>query len=107
MNATDLYGGGYADDIMLAGFWRVEEWHHIGLTYDGDVAKLYADGIEVASAAKNWNLTRSRAHIGRQVNDAAEFWVGAVDEVRVYDRVLSVEEIAWLAGRTVPMHKPF
>jgi len=107
MNATDLYGGGYADDVMLADFWRVEEWHHIGLTYDGDVARLYADGVEVASAAKSWNLTRGRAHIGRQVNDAAEFWVGAVDEVRIYGRALSPDEMAWLAGRTMPVHKAF
>ncbi|MDI6450881.1 LamG-like jellyroll fold domain-containing protein [Anaerobaca lacustris] len=107
MSGTDLYGGGYADDVMLADFWRVEEWHHIGLTYDGDVARLYADGVEVTSAAKSWNLTRSRAHIGRQVNDLAEFWVGAIDEVRIYGRALSPDEMAWLAGRTMPMHKPF
>ncbi len=107
MNGADLYGGGYADDISLAGFWELGEWHHAAVTYDGTTAKLYADGIEVASAAKNWNLPLSRAHIGRQVNDAAEFWAGAVDEVRLYDRALSPDEIAWLAGRTVPMHKSF
>jgi len=107
MNGPDLYGGGYGDDIGVAGFWVLDEWRHVALTYDGATATLYADGIEVISAARNWNLVPDRAHIGRQVNDLAEFWAGAVDEVRLYDRALSADEIAWLAGRTTPMHKSF
>ncbi len=107
MNGPTLYGGGYADDLTLANFWELDEWHHAAVTYDGTTAKLYADGMEVASAPKNWNLTLGRAHIGRQVNDAAEFWAGDIDEVRIYSRTLSADEIAWLAGRTAQMHKQY
>ena len=32
---------------------------------------------------------------------------GAVDDVRIYDRALTPEEIAGLAGRTKPFDKPF
>jgi hypothetical protein len=32
---------------------------------------------------------------------------GLMDEVRVYDRGLSVAEITWLAGMTKPYDKPF
>lgn len=81
--------------------------HHAAVTYDGATARLYADGMEVASAAKKWNLPLSRAHIGQQVNNFSEFWAGAVDEVRLYNRALSADEIAWLAGRTGLMHKSF
>jgi len=107
INGTGLYGGGYGDDVIVSDFWVVDEWRHIALTYDGTMARMYADGIEVASGAKTWNLVLSRAHIGRQVNDFAEFWEGSVDDVRLYDTVLSQAEIAALAGRTVPMFKPF
>jgi hypothetical protein len=93
MTGTDLYGGGYADDVFKANFWEPDVWHHICLTYDGTTARLYADGVEVASAAKSWNLPLSRAHIGRQVNDAAEFWDGAVDDVRIYNKALTPEEV--------------
>ena len=106
INGTALYGGGYGDDISVADFWALDEWRHVALTYDGAMARLYADGIEVASAAKNWNLVPSRAHIGRQVNDVAEFWDGMVDDIRVYNEALSAEEVAWLAGKRTPMHKP-
>ena len=93
LNGTDLYGGGYGDDILLSGFWELDVWHHISLTYSGTTARLYADGIEVASEAKSWNTSLGRAHIGRQVNDLAEFWTGQIDDVRIYDRVLTAEEI--------------
>lgn len=107
MSGADLYGGGYGDDVSLTGFWAVDEWHHIGLTYDGTMARLYADGVQVASAAKNWDLVPSRARIGQQVNDLNEFWVGAIDEVRIYDQALTAGEMAWLAGRTTQMHKQY
>jgi hypothetical protein len=93
LNGDALYGGGYGDDVFTNGFWEVNAWHHICLTYDGTMARLYANGIEVASEAKSWDLVLSRAHIGRQVNDAAEFWDGLVDDVRIYNKVLTPDEI--------------
>ena len=98
INGTALYGGGYGDDIFQSNFWEVGVWHHICLTYDGTTARLYADGIELVSAAKNWDLIQSRAHIGRQVNDIAEFWDGAIDDVHIYDHALSETEIKKLAA---------
>jgi hypothetical protein len=35
------------------------------------------------------------------------FFKGLIDDVRIYDRVLSAEEITWLAGRTIPFDKGF
>jgi regulation of enolase protein 1 (concanavalin A-like superfamily) len=98
MNGADLYGGGYGDDMLVAGFWDVGTWHHICLTYDGTTARLYADGKLRVTQAKNWNLVMTRAHIGRQVNDAAEFWNGLVDDVRIYDYALTPAQVAGLAG---------
>ncbi|HLY74986.1 MAG TPA: LamG-like jellyroll fold domain-containing protein [Planctomycetota bacterium] len=97
MNGPTLYGGGYGDDITVNNFWDMN-WHHIALTYDGTTAILYADGVQVASAAKNWNLVANLAYIGRQVNTAAEFWNGQIDDVRLYSRVLTPVEVAVLAA---------
>jgi len=107
MYGDDLLGGGYGDDVRRNDFWDVGTWHHICLTYDGTTARLYADGIQVDSAAKTWNLVLSRAHVGRQVNDAAEFWDGTVDDVRIYSRALSHGEVAYLGGLTEPFSEPF
>ena len=107
INGTTLYGGGYGDDVSVANFWVTDEWYHLALTYDGITARFYAGGVEIASAVKAWNLVLSRAHIGQQVNNSYEFWNGMADEVRIYGAALSAGEVAWLAGRTEPLHKPF
>jgi hypothetical protein len=36
-----------------------------------------------------------------------EFYPGQLDDVRIYDRTLTQEEITWLAGRTQPFDKAF
>ncbi len=105
-NGTGLVGSGWGGDLTLPGLWKVDEWHHICLSYDGTTARLYADGIEVVSGVRNWNLALSQARIGSQIGGGA-FWQGSIDDLRVYGRLLSADEIAWLAGRRTPMHKPF
>jgi hypothetical protein len=92
MNGTTLVGGGYADDLTVSNFWD-GNWHFIALTYDGTTAKLYADGVLRASGPKSWNLVASRCYIGEQVNNAAEFWNGQVDDVRIYNYALSTAQI--------------
>ncbi len=107
INGTTLYGGGYGDDVAQTGFWIIDEWYHTALTYDGTVARLYANGVEIASDEKDWGLTLNRARIGQQINDLSEFWDGTVDDVYIYSSALSAEEIAYLGGRTAPIHVPF
>ena len=92
-NGTLLSGFGYGNDLHVADFWQTDVWYHLCLTYDGATAILYVNGGQVLSEAKEWNLNLSRARIGRQVNDAAEFWAGLIDDVRIYDKVLTPEEI--------------
>ncbi|HXX92640.1 MAG TPA: LamG domain-containing protein [Planctomycetota bacterium] len=95
-NGTTLVGGGFGDDVNVEGFWD-DQWHHIALTYDGSRAVLYADGVEKAAAAKSWELDPKFASIGRQVNFSYEFWNGWVDDVRIYDRVLTATEVRQLS----------
>ncbi len=105
-SGTSLVGAGWGGDLTLPNFWALDAWHHICLTYDGTTARLYADGVEVVSGARDWSLTLSQVRIGGQMNNA-EFWQGSLDDLRVYGRVLSAGEIAWLAGRTMPFDKAF
>ena len=97
MNGSTLVGGGYGDDLDVANFWD-NNWHFIALTYDGTTANLYADGNLVASGAKSWNLVPGSCYIGEQVNNASEYFNGSIDDVRIYNRVLSATEIANLAA---------
>ncbi|MCD8561621.1 prepilin-type N-terminal cleavage/methylation domain-containing protein [Candidatus Saccharibacteria bacterium] len=89
---NNLYGGGYSADAVFGGYWTTGAWRHVCLTYDGTIARLYADGQERATRTDAWNLVKSVAYIGRQVN-GYEWWAGSIDDVRLYNRVLPPSEI--------------
>jgi len=98
LNGTTLYGGGYGNDLVLSNYWQTSAWKHRCLTYDGTTATLYSLGANIGSGAFTWNLIKSKAYIGRQVNDA-EYWSGQLDDVRIYKRALSASEIQTIYNR--------
>ncbi len=76
-------------------------WHHVAGAYDGTEYKLYIDGrtnVSVASAGiLKGAATAYYGTIGalfkRSEGAPKQFFNGLIDDVRVYDRVLSEEEI--------------
>jgi len=67
-------------------------WYHVAVTYDGsDEMKLYKNGELVDSATGVENLSAVSANIGRD-NDG-NYFVGEMDEVRIWHEVRTQEEI--------------
>jgi hypothetical protein len=77
------------------------QWHHIGFVWDGSYRILYADGVEVAkdtAAQAPLKSATGGLYIGADKTLAAEtFFSGLIDDVRIYNKALSPEEIAALA----------
>lgn len=84
------------------------QWHHVAASYDGKIMRCYIDGTGPPErAVKNpgplkkspWDLC-----IGNSVVEygSGEFnaFDGLIDEVRIYNRALSMEEIKALATAT-------
>jgi hypothetical protein len=73
---------------------RDSEYHHVAVTYDnGRIVRIFADGLPVASGYISLNTGSSGfVGIGGRVY-MAEFLHGDVDEVAVWNRVLSESEI--------------
>jgi len=74
------------------------QWHHIGLVYDLVTMRryLYLDGAEVTADTDfiGGVQTTGGLNIGAgQALDATSFFSGLVDDVRIYNRALSAEEI--------------
>jgi len=102
-NGSLVSGFGYGNDLTVADFFEIDVWYHLCLTYDGTTAILYGNGLEIASAPKTWNLVLNQTRLGRQINEAPEFWGGKIDDVRIYRRVLTPGEIqAVMAGQAYP-----
>ena len=78
------------------------QWHHVGLMYDFIALHryLYVDGIEVA---KDSDFVGGEGSDGGLIMgadktlDAASFFSGLIDDVRIYNNLLTKEEIAALA----------
>ncbi len=78
------------------------QWRHVGLVYDFDGLKrcLYVDGAEVAKDTDVVGGVGSNGGlyfgVGKTL-DATSFFTGLIDDIRIYDRALSAEEVAELA----------
>lgn len=85
-------------------------WYHLYCSYDDSlkVVTLYANGAKVAtSSTGSGSLTDGgfglqKFAIGRSNGSSYTYWTGIIDEVRLYNRSLSAEEIAKLYQSTAP-----
>jgi hypothetical protein len=107
-------GGG-----QVQGFTDVTDgnWHHVTVTVienatnsSSDV-RIYVDGLEDTQEATDpdaydiiadWDVT-----IGYRPSQDDRYFLGQMDDLRIYDRTLSPAEVAGLAGRTADVHKSF
>lgn len=78
------------------------EWQHLVITRSGDTVLIYRNSVDVTAAhiALVDPLTAARTmYFGRTIGGAAWF-KGNIDELRIYDRCLSAEEVLWRYKRT-------
>ncbi|MFN6138850.1 MAG: DUF1553 domain-containing protein [Planctomycetota bacterium] len=88
------------------------QWHHLTLTYDGSKkaagANLYIDGKPVKFDIPNNNLTGSLEtdkpfHLG--LREKSLPFTGSIDELRIFDGVLSPVDVERLSQLQVPESK--
>ncbi|WP_374329445.1 LamG-like jellyroll fold domain-containing protein [Soonwooa sp.] len=73
---------------------RDDQWHHVAVTLKNSTIKLYVDGVLVQSATMNLNTTGTSFLIGgSQRNGIDEHFEGDIDEVRIWNRALSENEL--------------
>ena len=83
-------------------------WSHVATTYDGITQRVFVNGVEVANRPQAGNIVVGTGvlRIGGNTSYAGEYFKGAVDEVRVYNRALSATEIVNEMGGTVAPPPP-
>lgn len=90
--------------FMLTGPTAINDnrWHHVGLTFDArqSAARLYVDGIRVREAVTTGPLQSGSGQIFlggyHWETGSCCFLSGAIDEVKLYRRMLSDEEMVRL-----------
>jgi hypothetical protein len=73
-----------------------DRWVHYLFTYDGDIATLYIDGDFFDSAYVSMSPNYLGLTIGRSRQGPVFYYKGLIDDIRIYDRVVTTEEITAL-----------
>lgn len=78
--------------------WRGQagRWHHLAVTRDKDLFRLYVDGTKVSEAQHQLSVPTAQAPL--TLGQAEMLFIeGLLDEVMIFDRTLADEEIRHLA----------
>jgi len=91
--AGAILGGVYAEAYGPTAL-TANTWAHLAATYDGATVRLYVNGVQVSSHAQTGAIATSTNPL--QIGGDSlygQYFAGRIDEVRVYNRALSVAEI--------------
>jgi hypothetical protein len=98
-NLAAMIGSAYGSGTyLLAPLDTLTEndWSHAVLTFDNGVMRLYQNGAlvqEAAAVAYSPENIVTPTLLGRRLTTNNEWFDGLIDEVRIYDYALSVEEV--------------
>ncbi|WKL00979.1 S-layer homology domain-containing protein [Paenibacillus amylolyticus] len=106
-------GSDYKYAVRNAGLLPTKTWQHVAITMDEFDAVLYVNGQEVKRSSTfnvepRMLLETTMNYIGKSRNGSHSLFDGKFDDFRIYNRALSVEEIATLADEDVtpPVEQP-
>jgi len=106
-------GTGGGSNIYTTTTYDDGAWHHAAIVKSETEVVLYVGGENEGSTPDSSVFDPADAFglaVGVLDNERAplgRFFVGAIDDIRIYERALSQAEIASLAGRTEPFSEPF
>ena len=92
----DTYKAGQRLNVKSAKTdWVIDTWYYITIVRDGTVAKMYIDGEldNTGAAVDDIEDTTRNVAIGANSGGSSYFFNGSIDNVQIWDRVLSSDEI--------------
>ncbi|TXB63176.1 LamG-like jellyroll fold domain-containing protein [Phaeodactylibacter luteus] len=82
-----------------------EGWHQVSFAYASGLCLLYVDGVFVQAMQASMQPAPARYRIGSFRNEGGNF-KGLIDDVRIFDRLLSQREQLLYEGITVSRNTP-
>ena len=105
LNGGNVYTRIWDDEtIQTSGLNLADgQWHHVAHAFGSSIGgqKIYVDGVERASGTKaasdfDW---QTEMYIGYSEESTPDFrLIGSIDDFRIYNRVLGLEDLITLAG---------
>jgi hypothetical protein len=109
-NGITSYGA-YLDQISVKHFGNntnhnvattntLNEWVHYAFTYNGTISRVYRNGIQIGTQALSLNTHNNNNifRLGLSETGGSTYFVGAIDDLEIYNRALTANEIYELYG---------
>jgi hypothetical protein len=94
-----VHFGGAGEDVS-SGVPLDASWHQVVCIYSSGNAQMFIDGIQRLASAKSTDTARGALFVGCSIagpsSEYSEFFPGVLDDVRIYNRALSADEVAQL-----------
>ena len=80
-----------------------DEWHHVAVIYSAGTIFLYIDGVMTNSGARTAPVaTTDSFYIGAAAkNTPVQYFMGNIDEVRIWDIDLSVDQLQYIMNQEI------
>ncbi|WP_194974087.1 LamG-like jellyroll fold domain-containing protein [Aquiflexum lacus] len=79
------------------------KWIHVAATFDGSNSKIFINGMEDASETyQPFNIGTTSGVLVIGASGSIQRWTGEMDDLRLYNRSLTENEILKLTGETTP-----
>lgn len=93
---TLLYFANAGANLETANTYTNTTWVHYVCTYDGSTATVYKNGVLFSSDAKSFNTANALDvfKLGLTESGTATYFNGAIDDLKIYNYVLSQSEIS-------------
>jgi len=89
-----FYFDGGTGRVISTTNWNTGQWAHIAVTYDGSYVKMYVNGVlESSTPYTSPILTSTDPLLLGDSSGHANSYAGLIDEVAIYNRALTAEEI--------------
>lgn len=108
MSAVNLSNTNGLDSIIIQqGFKRARasittnEWHHVMLLHDGNLDEIYVDCVKLNTAQISVNKSingLSTTVLGSNRNKMGFNFSGKIDDIRIYNQLLNIQELAALCN---------
>lgn len=96
--------------VFKPGDFEDGKWHHIAVTYDSNALQVWYDGVLKKSTTTTYDLNLPSSATLRIGNDDTGHpnhrFVGGVDEVRIWNRALTADDVAYEYANGRPAADP-
>lgn len=99
LNKLNLFFWPSQNDLSVVKQFTLNQYHNLVATYDGNISSLYLDGLLIGTKQHIANTITNKVYIGN--NGTQQPMTGMIDDIGIWNRVLTNEEILKLYNGNV------